>query len=57
MVRWSWSEFFETVIAGLLIGGLVMAIGFWYFAVYDTAKGKCQRGDVNACIVWEQQGH
>jgi signal peptidase I len=30
----------------LLIGGLA-----WYFLIYDTASGRCHRGDLGACIV------
>ncbi len=30
---------------------LVVAAGYWYVAVYDTASGKCDRGDAEACAV------
>ncbi len=30
----------------LLIGGLA-----WYFLIYDTASGRCHRGDLGACMV------
>jgi len=41
------------VAAAIVVGGAL----FWYFGVYDTAKGKCDRGDLNACFVWQAQGH
>jgi len=33
---------------------VVIIIGaglIWYFAVYDTAQNKCDRGDLGACLV------
>src|SRR5260370_32528207 len=30
----------------LIVGGLV-----WYFGFYDTAAGRCNRGDLGACVV------
>jgi hypothetical protein len=41
------------VSAGAAALVLVVAIvaGFWYFTVYDTAAGKCDRGDIQACAV------
>jgi hypothetical protein len=36
---------FLAVVAALLTGGL------WYASVYDTAVGKCDRGDPGACAV------
>lgn len=39
---------------GWWIGGalLVLALGAaWYVGVYDTAEGKCNRGDLGACLV------
>ena len=44
-----------TFVAVFLVGLAVLAVLLWYFTIYDTAKGKCQRGDVNACIVWQAQ--
>lgn len=35
--------------------GLVILGGYWYLNVYDTAQGKCQRGDLGACLVWQAQ--
>jgi hypothetical protein len=43
----------ETFTVTFIVGMLLLALGFWFFTIYDTAKGKCQRGDVNACIVWQ----
>lgn len=34
------------VIAVVLVIGLI-----WYFVFYDTAAGKCNRGDLGACLV------
>lgn len=34
------------VIGVLLVGSLI-----WYFGFYDTAAGKCNRGDLGACVV------
>lgn len=39
---------------GWWIGGVVLVlavVAVWYFAVYDTAEGKCNRGDLGACMV------
>ncbi len=44
-----------TSLLAVVLGVSVAAGGFWYFTVYDTAQGKCQRGDLNACIVLEAQ--
>src|SRR2546425_9497673 len=31
---------------------VVLVLGaIWYFGFYDTAAGKCNRGDVGACLV------
>jgi hypothetical protein len=30
---------------------ILVAIAAWYFLVYDTAEGKCNRGDYGACLV------
>jgi hypothetical protein len=37
------------------VGAIALAIAWWYFAVYDTAQGKCNRGDLGACVVWQSQ--
>ena len=35
---------------------LVVVIGaWWFFNVYDTAEGRCGRGDLGACIVPQGQ--
>lgn len=36
---------------------LVVAIGvaIWYFGFYDTAAGRCSRGDLGACVVYYAQ--
>ena len=36
---------------GLIVGGALL----WYFTIYDTAMGKCDRGDVGACVIWQAQ--
>jgi hypothetical protein len=36
---------------GILGALLVLGIGFWYFGIYDTAEGRCNRGDLGACFV------
>lgn len=36
---------------GVVVLALVAAGLIWYFAVYDTAENKCQRGDLGACLV------
>jgi len=33
----------------------IAAVGWFYVAVWDTAQGKCRRGDIGACFVWEAQ--
>lgn len=40
---------------GILIVLVVGAGAAWYFLIYDTAAGRCNRGDLGACIVWEAQ--
>jgi hypothetical protein len=42
------------LLALLLTVGLILG-AFWYFTVYDTAQGKCGRGDPAACWIWQQQ--
>ncbi len=34
----------------LVLIGVIAAI--WYFGFYDTAQGRCSRGDVGACVVY-----
>ena len=48
-------EFLETVVLGLVAAAIVGGLAFWYFGIYDTAKGKCQRGDLSACVVWRAE--
>jgi hypothetical protein len=43
--------FWELAAAALV----VVAIVIWYTQVWDTPKGKCERGDLGACIVWQAQ--
>jgi len=46
-------------LAGLALRVLLvialLAVAWWWFAIYDTAKGKCERGDLGACAVYESQ--
>jgi hypothetical protein len=39
-------------VAGAVV---VVAVVLWYTQVWDTPKGKCERGDLGACIVWQAQ--
>lgn len=42
----------------VLVFAVAVVVGaalWWYFGVYDTAKGKCERGDMDACLVWQFQ--
>ena len=40
---------------GAAIVVVVIAVAVWFFAVYDTAAGRCSRGDLGACTVLELQ--
>lgn len=42
---------YRDVLRGLLFAGVIAAGIAWYFLVYDTAEGKCNRGDLGACAV------
>jgi hypothetical protein len=33
----------------------IIVAAWWYFFVFDTAQGKCGRGDYGACVVWQAQ--
>lgn len=33
----------------------VVAAAVWWVGVYDTAEGRCDRGDFGACVVLEAQ--
>ncbi len=36
----------------ITFAGVALVLGLvWYFAVYDTAEGRCNRGDLGACFV------
>ncbi len=40
----------------ITVAGAVLVLGLvWYFGVYDTAQGKCNRGDMGACLVLAAQ--
>jgi hypothetical protein len=39
-----------SVIVFVLVVGLI-----WYFGFYDTAEGRCSRGDLGACLVYYAQ--
>lgn len=40
----------------ILLGVALLFVGaLWYFLVYDTAEGKCNRGDIGACVVWQSE--
>lgn len=42
---------YRDILRGLLLAGAVAGGLAWYFLVYDTAEGKCNRGDLGACAV------
>ena len=47
---------FDLVVIGAISMVLVLAIGgFWYSTIYNTPKGRCQRGDFYACLVWQAE--
>ncbi len=39
------------VVAVIAAVALIVAGLIWYFGFYDTAAGKCNRGDLGACVV------
>ena len=41
------------LVADVMVVVAVVAVLWWYLTVYDTAQGKCQRGDPAACVVWQ----
>jgi hypothetical protein len=43
------------VVAVSLIGFLFIVGLVWYFGFYDTAAGRCNRGDLGACVVYYAQ--
>jgi hypothetical protein len=43
------------IVLGVFVVVAIAAAVIWYLTIYDTAKGKCERGDVNACIIWQAQ--
>jgi hypothetical protein len=45
----------ERALLLIAVTAVVGAVLLWYFGVYDTAKGKCDRGDPGACAVWTMQ--
>ena len=48
-------EQIEIIAVAVAIVVVLAVVGLWYFKVYDTAAGKCNRGDVGACMVWQAQ--
>jgi hypothetical protein len=42
---------YRDILRGLLLAAAVVGGLAWYFLVYDTAEGKCNRGDLGACAV------
>ena len=40
---------------GLLAVAAIALVGVWYVRVYDTAEGRCERGDLDACTVLERR--
>lgn len=43
------------IYAALVLATLLGIAAFWYFTTYDTAAGKCERGDLGACTVLAAQ--
>ncbi len=48
-------EHIARAISRVVLFIVVAAILLWWFTIYDTARGRCERGDLGACIVWESQ--
>jgi len=44
----------EYIFFFLAVAAVTLAV-VWYLNVYDTAQGKCQRGDPQACLIWQAQ--
>jgi hypothetical protein len=42
---WQYEILFFLALGAIVYGAI------WYFTVYDTAQGRCQRGDLGACAV------
>jgi hypothetical protein len=47
------SDKIVNIIADVMVVVAVLAVLGWYFMIYDTAQGKCQRGDPGACVIWQ----
>lgn len=45
----------ESSRAVLGLAFVLVACGIWFVGVYDTAAGRCGRGDLGACAVYLQQ--
>lgn len=37
----------------IVLFGAMAAV--WWFGIYDTAQGRCEREDLGACFVWDMQ--
>jgi len=45
-----------TIIVAVAVIGLLLIVGLvWYFGYYDTSAGRCNRGDLGACLVYYAQ--
>ena len=40
----------DQIVFFLMMGAILYGL-WWYVTVYDSAQGRCQRGDVGACVV------
>jgi hypothetical protein len=50
-----WLKVVAAALSAVIVLVVVASLGFWYFGIYDTAAGKCNRGDLGACLVYEAQ--
>ena len=57
---WAWFVIIGNGLAGLWSLAAhrwpgVRSRALWWFTIYDTPRGKCERGDLGACVVWQAQ--
>ena len=45
-----------TIVVAAAVIVVLLIIGFvWYFGYYDTSAGRCNRGDLGACLIYYAQ--